>query len=270
MVCVDVEKIKLKGKTNKSILIEITDKETINTLAREYAQEFLYKRNPDFLEHTLIIKNENWVKKFIFEKLSRAITQYYIWDEDLLRMLDNSDIIQKRLNLDLKNEIRKALKNRELGLEPETLLKIFKHLEYPKEHQEELVRKMLETVIKKDYLSLETFSFFKEYYPKIVSDVLNQNMDKVLISLKRYWDGFDKIGRGYEFLLVKNSFLEISKLKDLINKDNTKKIQDFLVNYGIEEVIKRRVRKGKHLDYIKAIAEFLPDEMKKKVLVYLI
>jgi hypothetical protein len=85
--------------------------------------------------------------------------------------------------------------------------------------------------------------------------------------LEEDWKDF-KRGRGYYFEIVKELLLNLSELKDLLNDESSKKIQNFLLSHNIERFISRRIKKANHINYIKVILDFLPDEIKGKYLVY--
>jgi hypothetical protein len=109
---------------------------------------------------------------------------------------------------------------------------------------------------------------YKGKYSYVFVEELNKRIiDKVLRYFEVEWESF-KIGRGRIFYEIIDIFKNLYELKDILTEENINKIQKFLLSKNVERIISRRIKKKEHLDYIKAILSFLPDEIKGKYLVY--
>jgi hypothetical protein len=85
--------------------------------------------------------------------------------------------------------------------------------------------------------------------------------------MEAVWDNF-KIGRGEVFYYIIYILVNLCEMKDKLTEENINKIQKFLLSHNIEHIINRRIKKDEHLNYIKAILSFLPDEIKGKYVAY--
>jgi hypothetical protein len=109
---------------------------------------------------------------------------------------------------------------------------------------------------------------YKGKYSDVFVDKLNKEIiDEVLIEMEAVWDNF-KIGRGEVFYYIIYILVNLCEMKDKLTEENINKIQKFLLSHNIEHIINRRIKKDEHLNYIKAILSFLPDEIKGKYVAY--
>jgi hypothetical protein len=266
MVYIELEDIKV-NKVDDEVKIEIVNNEIKESIAEEYFNDFLENSNIKSLENAILLTSKDYIKNFIIEKVNNNIlTRTYIDDSFCFEILNNLDIIEKVLEISLKEKIRETIKSRETELKPYLLIKVFEKFNY----SEEEIKKITSEIIDKSYLSttIEYFVELKKLYPQLTSLLLDEHIDKILNNLKEeYWEDFYK-GRGYYFDIAKNLFLEFSQLKDLLNDESKKKIQKFLLSNNVEKIITRRIKKANHIDCIKVILDFLPDEIKGKYLVY--
>jgi hypothetical protein len=253
-------------KDGNEVKIEIVDDETKKEIIKEYFSDFLNNSNIGDLENAMTI-DKDYLKNYILQKVKEEISKAYINNEFFFKLLKNLDTIEKKLEVFLREEIKERIKGEEIKLNPNLLIKVFEELGYDEEKRKEIIR---ETLKFESYLTdyLEYCIEFRKFYPELVSEILNKDIDKLLGKLKNYWRGFYFTGRGWEWEEGRDFFLKISELKDLLNDESREKIQKFLLFYNIEDLIKRRIKNDGHRDYIKVIIDFLPDEMKRKYLVY--
>jgi hypothetical protein len=260
-----VVNVKLKdikvNKVNNEVKIEIVSDEIKKDIAEEYFLDFLNNRNIESLENAITI-DKDYVKNFIIKVVRRNISKNYIDGDFCFNLLENLDIIEKVFEINIKEYIKNTIKDVELELKPQLLIKVFEKFEYSKESIKEIMEKLM-VFYNWIYYLVE----LKKLYPQLASLILNEHIDNILKHLEYYLEDL-QIGRGCYFDYAKNFFLELSELKDLLNDKNMKKIQNFLLSNDIESLISRRIENKSHIDYIKAILSFLPDEIKGKYVAY--
>jgi hypothetical protein len=106
-------------------------------------------------------------------------------------------------------------------------------------------------------------------YSYVFVEELNKNIiNKILECFDIEWESFSKISRGRVFNKIADILICLYEVKDKLTEENVNKIKNFLLSKNVEPIINRRIKRDGHLDYIKAILSFLPDEIKGKYVVY--
>jgi len=268
MPIIIAEDVKIIKCADGSVKIEIVNENVKKELVDELVYEFAETNEISKLEKAILI-DKDYLKDFIFSKLSAM--EYYIDNNFILAILNNLDTIEKKLQINLRDKVKEVIEKNRGRLDPEVLLKTFEILNYDEQKREEIIRKYLEAINEIDIsILVRSCDILKNVYPDIVYEVLNNKMKKIFEELNRLWYSFYYIGKGWEFEEVKEIFLEIVKVKDLLSAENKAILSGFLLSNNIDKLIKKRIKKDKHNEYIKAILEFLPQEMKTKYIVYLL
>jgi len=256
----NIEEVKKEG--NKVYLK--LDKEKIEDLTRFLIEEFINSGKLKYLEFAFVCNPEKF-EKYFEEEVNAEFHKYY--EKDIFHVLDKKEVIEQKFGVNIKRIIKENQKYIS-GLPTSNLLLFFKKIQFNDRFKELVITEKVKDLLDGYYdyeKDIEDIIQLSQIDKELVKKVVSKNFDfYILNTIKINFDDFCELGRGRYFEKVRDRIIAIDILHEngLLEEECIKKFKEFISENleKINKLIKRRIKKENHQDYIKVLIKFLPPE----------
>ena len=255
----NIEEVKREG--NKVYLK--LDEEKTEDLIYSLIEEFINTGKLRYLEFAFICNPEKF-KKYFEGEIGAEFDKY---KGDIFHVLDKKEVIEQKFGIDIERIIKQNKKHIS-RLPPSNLVLLFKKIQFDDRFKELVITEKVEYLLDGYYdyeKNIEDIIQLSQINKELVKKAVSKNFDTyILNTIKINFGDFCGLGRGRYFEKVRDRIIAIDILHEngLLEEECIKKFKEFISENleKINKLIKRRIKKENHQDYIKVLIKFLPPE----------
>jgi len=256
----NVEEVKREG--NK-VYFKL-DEEKTEDLIHFLIEEFIDSGELKYLKFAFICNPEKF-EKYFEEEVNAEFYRHY--EGNIFYVLDKKEVIEQKFGVDIERIIKQNQKYIS-NLPPSNLVLLFKKIQFDNRFKELVITEKIEHLLDGYYdyrENIEDIIELSQIDKKLVKKAVSKNFDTyILNTIKINFDDFCELGRGHYFEKVRDRIIAIDILYEngLLEEECIKKFKEFISENleKINKLIKRRIKKENHQDYIKVLIKFLPPE----------
>jgi len=264
-----IEKAKEVEIGNNNINFIFEEKEAIE----DFIKECIRWRKFELLKR---IKNKNFLLDItinLIEKKDKEFSFTILTESKEVKRVFEKEQVDKIVEAFSKNIefVKSLLINLNIG----AVVEIYKEYNLNKDEIKDVVDELLESQIPPSFgkffyvdaflfdlcMLVENNVFLDLVREKVNNKLVMENILQHLIGTWNIIERMRKVEKAYEEIgLLKCLY----KLKGFLTNENYEKIMNFFMSRNVEKLIKRRIKKKEHHEYIRYVLEFLPKPIRDK------